>query len=82
MNGLVHKYDVNVTANNIYSQTDEDGCRYQIMELMMLRRSDNTLVPLEGVFEYNKSGIKTGKILPKDGTFLYNFGTGNRIVYP
>ena len=68
----VHKYAVNTTANNIYSQVDEDSHRYQLMDHIRNHKSDGRSLPKSEVFMVLINGNRYLKKLPKDNTWMYS----------
>ena len=41
----VHHYEAKTTAEHIYSQVDEDGHRYQLMNHIINQKSDGRALP-------------------------------------
>ena len=42
--GIVHQYSANIIAQNIYESSDDDGCRYQLMEEIIGHRKSKDAV--------------------------------------
>ena len=74
--GTVTPYAANIIAENIYSQVDEDGLRYQLIDHIVGHRKDGKAVPMSEAFTISKNGNKICrqtikgwefKVLWKDG---------------
>lgn len=57
--GSIQQYSANTIAENIYSQVDEDGHRYQLMEHILDHRSDGRAVRKEDAFTVSRNGSKS-----------------------
>ena len=49
--GAVQQYSTNVIAENLYSQVDEEGHHYQLMEGIMMHRKNNSAVTKENAYD-------------------------------
>ena len=57
----VSQYAANIIAENIYSQIDEDGYRYQLLECILDHRKDGRAVPKSEGYVVSKNGNKARK---------------------
>ena len=71
--GAVQQYSANIIAENLYSQVDEEGHRYQLMEGIVMHRRDGSAVTKEEAYDSRGKMRLTTKgwdlcVAWKDGT--------------
>ena len=67
--GSVMVYTPNIIAENIYSQVDEDGFRYQLIDNIIGHRRDGKAVPMSEAFTVSKNGNKVRRQTTKGWEF-------------
>ena len=74
--GSVQQYAANSIAENIYSQIDSDGHRYQLMDHIMGHRTDGRAVARSEAFIVSKNGNKTRRQTTKGWYFQIQWKDG------
>ena len=54
--GSVSRYSVNIIAENIYSQVDEDSYRYQLLDHIMDHKTNGQAIQPEDAFMVSQNG--------------------------
>ena len=74
--GSVSQYAANIIAENIYSQIDEDGYRYQLLECILDHQKDGRAVPKSEGYVVSKNGNKARKQTTKGWYFKVKWRDG------
>ena len=75
--GSVQQYTANTIAENIYSQIDEDGRRYQLIDYIMDHKSDGRAVKQQDAFILvSRNGKKTRRHTTKGWHFQVQWKDG------
>ena len=74
--GSVSQYAANIIAENIYSQIDEDGYRYQLLESILDHRKDGRAIPKSEGYVVSKNGNKARKQTTKGWYFKVKWKDG------
>ena len=80
--GSIKQYSANLIAENLYSQVDEEGYRYQLMdEIVDVRRDGDAIEKADG-FLVDKNGRKRQRITTKGWHFLVSWKDGQQSWLP
>ena len=71
-NGYVAAMASNVIAEKLFTQVDQEGNRFVIIDFIIDTRTDGTKTLQQDTFVITKSGTKRIKIQLKDGKSAYN----------
>ena len=74
--GSVSQYAANIIAENIYSQIDEAGYRYQLVECILDHKKDGRAVPKSEGYVISKNGNKTKRQTTKGWYFKVKWRDG------
>jgi hypothetical protein len=74
--GSCGQYSANVIAENLFSQVDSEGNRYEIMSEIQDHRRDDTALSRANGFRVSKSGNKHAKITTRGWKLLVEWKTG------
>ena len=74
--GTVTPYAANIIAENIYSQIDEEGHRYQLMDYIMDHRKDGTAIPISEGYVVAKNGNRVKRQTTKGWYFQIQWKDG------
>jgi len=75
--GSVQAYGANIIAENLYSQVDEDGHRYQLLEMIVDRHTTNGhAVDKEDEYAATKSGQRRQRQMMIGWEFLIQWKDG------
>ena len=80
--GSIQQYSANVIAENIFSQVDEEGFRYILLDEIVDYRKDETAVDMDDAFVEDRYGKKTRRITTKGWSFLVNWKDGSQSWVP
>ena len=80
--GSIQQYAANIIAENLYSQVDDDGRRYMILDEIVDHRKTDEAVPVEDSFIENKYGKRTRRLTTKGWSFLVNWKDGRQSWIP
>ena len=64
--GSVHHYTTNTIAKNMYSQVDENGQRYQLMDHISNHKTDGRVLPKIEAFTVSRNGNRACKQTTKE----------------
>ena len=80
--GSIQQYGANIIAENIYSQVDEEGHRFLIMdEIIDHRKGDEAIEKADG-YTTNQYGKRSRRITTKGWSFLINWKDGSQSWVP
>ena len=68
--GSTQQYAVNIIAENLYSQVDEDGYRYQLLDSIIDHKTDRKAIKYKDGWFTSKNGRKTRHTTTKEWHFL------------
>ena len=74
--GAIHQYAANLIAENMYSQIDEDGHRFIIMDEIVDHKRKSSALDEEDAFITDKYGRRKRKLTTKGWEFLVNWIDG------
>lgn len=74
--GSVQQYAANTIAENTFSQVDEDGHRYQLIDCILSHKSDGRAVRREDAFIISKNGNRTRRHTTKGWYFQVQWKDG------
>ena len=80
--GSMHQYGANIIAEHMYSQVDEDGHRYCLLEDIIGHRKDGTAVPISDGYDTAKNGRKTRRMTTKGWYFEVRWKDGSESWVP
>ena len=80
--GSVKAYAANIIAENIYSQVDEDGFRYQLIDHIIGHRKDGKALPKSEAFTVSKNGNKVRRQTTKGWEFEVQWKDGTESWVP
>ena len=80
--GSIERYAANTIAENIYSQIDENGHRYQLFDAIVNHRSDGSAVSKEDGWTTSKGGKRSKRITTKGWYFLVRWCDGQESWVP
>ena len=80
--GSIQQYAANLIAENIYSQVDEDGHRYTLMDEIVDHWKDDTAYDKANGFVTDKYGNKSRCTTTKGWKLLVNWKDGNQSWIP
>lgn len=80
--GGVQQYAANTIAENIFSQVDEDGHRFQLLDHIIDHRSDHKAIPKEDAFVHDKNGRRSRRCTTKGHYFLVGWKDGTESWVP
>ena len=74
--GTVKQYAANIIAENIFSQVDEYGYRYQLLRNIISHKKDDTAIEIGNEFTISKNGNKSRKHTTKGWFFEVEWADG------
>ena len=74
--GSIFQYAANIIAENIYSQIDKEGYRYQLLECIMDHQKDGRAVPKSEGYDISKNGNKARNQTTKGWYFKVKWRNG------
>ena len=80
--GTIQQYATNIIAENLYSQVDEDGFRYILLDEIIDYKKSDEAIDKKDAFIENKSGRKSRRITTKGWSFLVNWKDGTQSWIP
>ena len=80
--GGIRQYSANIIAENIFSQVDEDGYRYQLLDEIIDCKRDETAIEKTDGYLVDKNGRKRRRITTKGWKFLVAWKDGQQSWVP
>ena len=80
--GSIQQYAANIIAENLYSQVDDDGRRYVILDAIVDHKKTDEAVAMEDAFVENKYGKRNRRFTTKGWSFLVNWKDGSQSWIP
>lgn len=80
--GAVQQYAANTIAENIFSQVDEEGYRFQLLDHIIDHKKDHTAVEKGDAYVYDKKGNKSLRRTTKGHYFLVAWKDGTESWIP
>ena len=80
--GSIQQYAANIIAENLYSQVDEEGHRYIMLDEIVDHRKNDDAVEKQDAFITNNYGRKSRTITTKGWDFLINWKDGSQSWVP
>ena len=77
MDGLVDKYTANIIAENMFTQVDDEGNQYLIMNEITYHRKDNTAIPISYGITRGYNGNESPKITKYSWELLVKWKDGS-----
>ena len=74
--GSIKQYGANIIAENIFSQVDEYGYRYQLLRNIIDHKKDDTAIPIEEGYTTSKNGNRSRKHTTKGWHFEVEWADG------
>ena len=78
----VQQYGANIIAENLYSQVDEEGGEYMLMDEILDHASDDTAVRKGEWISVDMNGRKRRKYITKGWNFLVSWKDGTQSWIP
>ena len=69
MDGTREKYLANVIAENMYTQVDDEGHQYLLLQEIMDHQKDHSAVPISEGIVKSANGTEKPKVRRKDGSY-------------
>ena len=76
--GSIQQYAANIIAENIFSQVDEDGHRFMLLDEIVDHRKGQTAYDKDEGFVTNANGKRSRRITTKGWKFLINWKDGTQ----
>ena len=80
--GSIQQYSANVIAENLFSQVDEEGYRYMLLDEIVDYRKDDDAVHKDDAFVEDEHGRKKQRLTIKGWSFLVNWKDGSQSWVP
>ena len=80
--GSVRQYAANIIAENLYSQVDDEGFRYQLLDEIIDHKTDEQAISKGDGFVYTQSGQKRRRMTTKGWWFLVSWKDGDQSWVP
>ena len=80
--GSIQQYAANIIAENLFSQVDEEGYRYIIMDEIVDHKKGNEAIDKVDGYTRNEYGRSTKRITTKGWSFLVNWKDGTQSWVP
>jgi hypothetical protein len=80
--GNVQEYAANVIAEHLYSQVDDKGCRYLLMDEIVDHRKDGLAVAADDLCYTDKRGVKQMRRTTKGWQLLLQWKDGSNTWIP
>ena len=80
--GSIQQYAANIIAENIYSQVDDDGHRYILLDEIVDYKKDDTAIAKDDAYTTDKYGRKSRRLTTKGWSFLVNWKDGSQSWVP
>ena len=74
--GMIQQYSANIIAENLYSQVDEDGRRYTMLDDIVEYSNDANAIDKDNGWITNQHGRRTRKVTTKGWELLINWKDG------
>ena len=80
--GSIRQYSANIIAENIFSQVDEEGYHYILLDEIIDYKKDETAIDKRDEFIIDDAGNKSRRLTTRGWTFLVNWKDGSQTWIP